>query len=319
MKASSKGLLTQISQFWNMLDDLAENDPERYRNFIEQELKDGKQLCMDPEPQLCLQTKILKPKEKALFINLCQWNRIPAPQSTTHPVPVCVGRPEEFSEASGSCTVIDVAFNPGVLQAAEKDQGIKDQLLKMAMHCIEERLQFTLTHSYRVTSFKIKGNIRRMKENLMAIKTDFTGFKELMRTENTLEKMRSSAESEAKHLPQVLLTKQQASGKGLRLIEEVSSSEIQVEAKKPAYELKVIKDQNEKPQKIELKIELPGINSVSLCELSVSEELLQVDLLIEVSEKYRLYLNLPESVNTEKTTAKFVKNKSVLFVTMPLA
>lgn len=42
-----------------MLDDLAENDPERYRNFIQQELKDGKQLCVNPEPQLCIQTKIL--------------------------------------------------------------------------------------------------------------------------------------------------------------------------------------------------------------------------------------------------------------------
>lgn len=154
-----------------------------------------------------------------------------------------------------------------------------------------------------------------MKENLMGIKTDFAGFKEIMRTEDTLEKIRSSAVSEPNHLPQVLLTKKQASGKGRCLIEEISSSEIQVEVKKPAYELKVVKDQNEKPLKIELKIQLPGINSVSLCELSVSE----VDLLIEVSEKYRLYLNLPESVNTETTTAKFVKNKSVLFITMPLA
>ncbi|KAK7796605.1 hypothetical protein U0070_001845 [Myodes glareolus] len=275
MRASSKGLLTQISQFWNMLDDLAENDPQRYKNFIEQELKDGKQLCIDPEPQLCLQTKIL----------------------------VC------------SYTVIDVAYNPGVLQAAEKDQGIKDELIKMAMHCIEERLQFTLAHSYRVTSFSIKGNIQRTKENLTGIKTDFTGFKEMMRTENTLEVIRSSTESEASHLPQMLLNKKHASGKGQCLIEEISSSEIQGEVKKPAYELKVVKDQNEKPLKIELKIELPGINSVSLCELSVSE----VDLLIEVSEKYRLYLNLPESINTEMTTAKFVKNKSVLFITMPLA
>ncbi|EGW03818.1 PIH1 domain-containing protein 2 [Cricetulus griseus] len=234
MRASSKGLLTQISQFWNMLDDLAENDPERYKNFIEQELKDGKKLCVDPEPQFCLQTKILKPKEKILFVNLCQWKRIMAPQSATHPVPVYVGRPEDISEAS----------------------------------------------------------------------------------ENTLENIRKSTESEPNHLPQVLLTKKQASSdKGRCLIEEISSSEIQVEVKKPAYELKVVKDQNEKPLKIEVKIELPGINSVSLCELSVSE----VDLLIEVSEKYRLFLNLPESVNTEMTTAKFVKNKSELFITMPLA
>lgn len=316
MRASSEGLLTQISQFWNMLDDLAENDPERYKNFIEQELKDGKQFCVGPEPQLCLQTKILKPKEKILFINLCQWKRITAPQSATHPVPLSVGRPEDFSEASGSYTVIDVAYNPGVLQAAEKDQGIKDQLIKMTMHCIEERFQLTLAHSYHVTGFKIKGSIGRMRENLMGTKTDFTGFKETMGTENILENIRSSTESEPNRLPQVLLTKKQTSSdKGRCLIEEISSSEIQVEVKKPAYELKVVKDQNEKPLKIEVKIELPGINSVSLCELSVSE----VDLLIEVSEKYRLYLNLPESVNTEMTTAKFVKNKSVLFITMPLA
>ncbi|GAB1294188.1 PIH1 domain-containing protein 2 [Apodemus speciosus] len=260
MKASSKGLLTHISQFWSMLDDLAENDPERYRNFIQQELKDGKQLCVDPEPQLCLQTKIL-----------CAY------------------------------TIIDVAYNPAVLQAAEKDQGIKDQLIRMAMRCIEERLQFTLAHSYHVASFRLKGSIHRMKESLMGIKTDFPDFKAMMRTENTLERIRSSTVNEPNHLPELLLTKKQASANRRCLIEEISSSEIQVEVKKPAYELKVVKDQNEKPLKIELKVELPGIKSVSLCELSVSE----VDLLIEVSEMYRLYLNLPESINTEMTTAKF--------------
>ncbi|XP_021028929.1 PIH1 domain-containing protein 2 isoform X3 [Mus caroli] len=271
MTVSSKGLLTHISQFWSMLDDLAENDPERYRNFIQQELKDGKQLCVNPEPQLCIQTKILKPKEKVLFINLCQWERIPAPQSATHPVPISVGRPEDSVEASDAYTIIDVAYNPGVLQAAEKDQGIKDQLIRMAMLCIEERLQFTLGHSYRFTSFRLKGSIQRMKESLMGIKTDFPDFKAMTRTENTLARIRSSTVSEPDHLPEVLLTKKQASAKGRCLIEEISSSEIQVGVKKPAYELKVVKDQNEKPLKIELKVELPGIKSASLCELSVSE------------------------------------------------
>uniref|UniRef100_A0A8C6GKZ2 PIH1 domain-containing protein 2 n=1 Tax=Mus spicilegus TaxID=10103 RepID=A0A8C6GKZ2_MUSSI len=315
MTVSSKGLLTHISQFWSMLDDLAENDPERYRNFIQQELKDGKQLCVNPEPQLCIQTKILKPNEKVLFINLCQWERIPAPQSATHPVPISVGRPEDSAEASDAYTIIDVAYNPGVLQAAEKDQGIKDQLIRMAMLCIEERLQFTLARSYHLTSFRLKGSIQRMKESLMGIKTDFPDFKTMTRTENTLARIRSSTVSEPSHLPEVLLTKKQASAKGRCLIEEISSSEIQVEVKKPAYELKVVKDQNKKPLKIELKVELPGMKSVSLCELSVSE----VDILIEVSEMYRLCLNLPESINTEMTTAKFVKNKSVLIITMPLA
>lgn len=59
MESSSKGLLTQATQFWNLLDDLAESNPESYKKFIQQQLKEGKQLCATPEPQLCLQTRIL--------------------------------------------------------------------------------------------------------------------------------------------------------------------------------------------------------------------------------------------------------------------
>ncbi|KAG8519045.1 PIH1 domain-containing protein 2 [Galemys pyrenaicus] len=166
METSSKGLLTQVTQFWNLLDDLAESNPESYEKFIQQQLKEGKHLCAAPEPQLCIQTRILD----------------------------------------------------------------------------------------------------------------------------------------------------QVSGKAGSLIEEISSTEIQVEIKRPDYELKIVEDQNAKPLKIELKVELPGVKSVSACDLGVSED----DLLIEVSEKYRLHLNLPESVNTEMTTAKFIKEKATLIVTMPL-
>ncbi|XP_042538685.1 PIH1 domain-containing protein 2 [Dipodomys spectabilis] len=313
METSSKGLLSQLTQFWNLLDDLAENDPECYKNFIQQELKEGKELSAGPEPQLCLRTRILKPKEKLLYINLCQWKRIPAPQSATHPVPISVGRPEDISEASDAYTVINVAYNPGVLQEAEEDQVQKDQLIRMAMECIEQRFEITLSHSYHVTKFKMKGSIQRMKQNLMRLKTsDFTDLREKMRKENTLGEIRTSAVSSPDHCPQLLLPKDQVSGKPL--IEELSSTEIQADMKIPAYKLKIAKDQNDKPLKIELKVELPGVNSASLCDLHVSED----DLLIMVSEKYQLHLNLPESVDTEMTTAKFIKDKSTLIITMPL-
>ncbi|XP_062950440.1 PIH1 domain-containing protein 2 [Cynocephalus volans] len=315
MEISSQGLLTQVTQFWNLLDDLAGSDPQGYEKFIQQQLKEGKQLCAAPEPQLCVQTRILKPKEKILFINLCQWKRIPAPQSTTHLVPLTVGRAEDTSEISDAYTVINVAYNPDVLQAAEKDQVKKDQLIQMAMKCIEEQLQFTLSHSYHITKFRIKGSIQRMKKNLMGIQTDSTDLREKIRKELTLEQIRSSTGSNSDHFPQLLLSKEQVSCKAECLIEEISSTEIQVEVKIPTYELKIVKDQNEKPLKIELKVELPGINSVSLCNLSVSED----DLLIEVSEKYRLHLDLPEPVDSEMTTAKFIKEKSTLMITMPLA
>nr|KAF6467060.1 PIH1 domain containing 2 [Rousettus aegyptiacus] len=184
----------------------------------------------------------------------------------------------------------------------------------MAMKCIEEKFQFTLSHFYHITNFKIKGSIQRMKQNLMGIQTDPTYLREKMRKELTLEQIRNSTVSNPDQFPHLLLPEDHVSGQTGCLIEEISSKEIQVEMKRPAYELKILTDQNEKPLKIELEVELPGINSVSLCDLSVSED----DLLIEVSEKYRLHLNLPNPVNTEMTTAKFIKEKATLIVTMPL-
>ncbi|XP_075402718.1 PIH1 domain-containing protein 2 [Tenrec ecaudatus] len=313
MEVSSKGLLTQVTQFWNLLDDLAESDPERYEKFIQQQLEEGKQLCAAPEPQFCLQTRILKPKGKTLFINLCQWKRIPAPQSATQPVPLSVGRPEEISETSDVYTVIDVAYHPDTLQAAEKDQVEKDRLVRMAMKCIEERLQWTLSHSYQITTFQIKGSIQRMKQNLMGIQNDAADLREKTRKELTLEQIKNRSVSNPDDFPQFILPKDHVSGRA-PLIEEIGSTEIQVEVKIPTYELKIVKDQDEKPLKMELIIELPGIDSVSLCDLSVSEE----DLMFEVSEKYRLHLDLPEPANAEKTTATFFKEKATLVITMPL-
>lgn len=79
-------------------------------------------------------------------------------------------------------TVIDVAYNPDVLQAAEKDRVRKDQLIRMAMKCIEEQLQFSLAHAYHITKFKIKGSIQRMTQNLMGIQTDPTDLRDKMKT-----------------------------------------------------------------------------------------------------------------------------------------
>ncbi|XP_023561757.1 PIH1 domain-containing protein 2 isoform X2 [Octodon degus] len=264
--------------------------------------------------EYCAPGERMKPKEKILFINLCQWKRIPTLQSSMYPVPLRMGRPEDISEASDEYTVISAAYNPEVLQAIEKDQVKKDQLIKMTMNCIEEQFQLTLSHSYHITKFKIKGSIQRMKQNLMEIQADVTDLRQKIRKEHTLEQLRNSTVNNSDNFPQLLLPKDQVSGKAGCLIEEISRTEIQVERKIPLYDLKFLKDHNEKPMKIELKVDLPGINEASLCDLSVSED----DLLIEVSEKYRLHLNLPESVNTEMTTAKFIKEKSSLIITMPL-
>lgn len=59
METSSKELFTHVNQLWNLLDDLAESNPESYEKFIQQQLREGKEFWASPEPQFCLETSIL--------------------------------------------------------------------------------------------------------------------------------------------------------------------------------------------------------------------------------------------------------------------
>lgn len=101
------------------------------------------------------------------------------------------------------------------------------------MKCLEKRLQFTLSHFYHITKFKIKGNIQRMRQNLMVIQTDSTDLREKTRKELTREQIRNTTGLyNPDHFPQLLLPKDHFSGQTGCLIEEISSKEIQVEIKR---------------------------------------------------------------------------------------
>lgn len=56
---STEDVLQQVNQFWSMLDDLSENDPEAYRRFIQKQVKDGAELTSPPELDSCLRTEML--------------------------------------------------------------------------------------------------------------------------------------------------------------------------------------------------------------------------------------------------------------------
>ncbi|XP_074072775.1 PIH1 domain-containing protein 2 [Macrotis lagotis] len=310
MEPSPGGLLTQAAQLWNLLDDLAESDPRGYQKFIQQQLKEGEA----PEPGLCLQTQILKPEEKVLFINLCQWKRIPAPHSKAEPIPLSIGKPEDVNELSESYTVIDIFYNPDVLKAAKDDEREMHHLIQLTMKCISNRYQFTLSQSYHITKNRKKGSLQRMKKNLMGIQTDQTDLSEKMKKELMLEQLKNYSVNNQDDIPQLLLPKDHIPNKQGCLIEEISSNELQVELKTPNYKLTVIKDQYGRSLKIEMKVELPGLRSVCDCDLSVSKD----DLVIEVSEKYQLQVALPESVDIKTTTARFVTEKATLIITMPV-
>ncbi|XP_053307682.1 PIH1 domain-containing protein 2 isoform X2 [Spea bombifrons] len=308
-------LLSQVNQFWNMLDDMAENSPESYQRFIQKHVKGGKEIMAPPQPHMCLQTKILDPEEKVLFINICSWSRVPAPQSEAHPMPLSGGRLEILSEGA----VTDIAYNPEVLKRADQDPVESDQLIRLAMKYIEEQHKVTLCHSYHLAPFKLKGNVQRMKDCLQGIRKQPDMMKKDVKKgkESLLEQIKNltAKGAEEEHSPSICLTAEKTP-KNTRssLIEEISSTELKEEdlLMSPKFDLSDLKDESGRTTQLLLKVELPRVRSVAECELSVSED----DLMLTVPGKYKLHLNLHVPVNEDTVTAQYNKANCSLTVKM---
>ncbi|XP_005987329.1 PIH1 domain-containing protein 2 [Latimeria chalumnae] len=319
---AQKDLLAQVNQLWSILDDMSESSPEEYQEFIQRQLKEGMENCGPPAPHTCIQTRILEPREETLYINICSWNRVPGIQSTSDPVPLTAGKLDEVAEGTDTYTITDIAYNLKVLKRGEEDKVEMDQLIRLAMKYIEEQHKLTLSHSYLITNFKLKGNVKRMKQNLIGRPKSPTGLKakEKVSGDSLLQQLTNLQAGGKEHenisCPIRLTSDDITQPKKTPLIEEISSTELSCDdhVETPKYELLVLKDKNGQAHN-ELKVELPEVKSVSECQLSISKN----DLLIEVPNKYRLQLDLPVAVHEENISARFSKKSHVLSVRMSSA
>ena len=48
----------EVKKIWHMLDSLAEADPQEYKKFIDQQLKEGAQMLAKPEPSFCIRVPV---------------------------------------------------------------------------------------------------------------------------------------------------------------------------------------------------------------------------------------------------------------------
>ncbi len=49
-----------MQRVWGALDRLAESDPEAYKKFIDQQMKEGREQMCQPEPVFCLQCDVTR-------------------------------------------------------------------------------------------------------------------------------------------------------------------------------------------------------------------------------------------------------------------
>uniref|UniRef100_A0A8C3KR96 PIH1 domain-containing protein 2 n=1 Tax=Calidris pygmaea TaxID=425635 RepID=A0A8C3KR96_9CHAR len=307
-------VLARAAQLWSLLDEMAENEPQAYHRLLRQQRAEAERLCALPEPHLCLRARPAGVVAGPLFINVCSWKRVPAPKAPTDPTPVSAGPLEEVSGEGDLYSVIDVAYNPDVLQRGEENPEKMEHLIHLTLKFIEKQCNLTLSYLY-IESFKLKGSLETMQQRLKGRQMPTPHLSQNTKKELTLDQLLRSMEAEDCSNAPVLLKEQSETQSKVHLIEEIASTQMPENRSTPDYEMITVKDTSKKPLKIELKIELPKVSSVSECDLRISKD----DIIIEVPEKYKLQLDLPELVDEETTTAVFQKGKRVLFITLPVA
>ncbi|XP_069750982.1 PIH1 domain-containing protein 2-like isoform X2 [Narcine bancroftii] len=311
-------LLQQVNQLWSMLDEMSESSPEAYHKFIHHHLGEGMKQFAAPQPHTCFRTRITEPVENLLFVNLCSWSRIPAPKTDLDPIPLGGGRLEEIIDVTETYFVTDITYSPDVLQKGSEDPAERNQLILLAVKYIEEQHHIRVSQSYTLLKKKLQGSQKQLRQRLTGksepVQAAMGGIDATLLQE--LISLKSTGRENVEDTPPICLPSNIRQPKNPGLIQEISSTESECKNKveSPKYEMSVIRDESGKPKALHLKVELPRVSSVAECDLSVSKD----DMVLDVCEKYRLQLNLPEKITEDMVSAKFNRKTHILSVGMPI-
>ncbi|XP_076832018.1 PIH1 domain-containing protein 2 [Brachyhypopomus gauderio] len=306
---SQKGVLEQVDQFWSMLDEMSQNNPGAYRTFMERQLRDGAQYLCPARPHTCLRTSV-QPGEELLYVNVCAWKRVPAPSSRSQRVPVYGGRLQSVRGEHESYSVVEVAFNPEVLQMAEANAQEVEQIHLLALSFVRQQHNLNLSQHFTVTEDKLKGTAQDMKRRLTSphlseCNTQNEPVPSLL--QQICSRQTESVEDSITELS-VGPGHHQA---GPGLVQVISSTEA-AQPPQPKHQVTVCPESGTSARTIRVRVKLPGVRGVSQCQLSVT----QVDVLLEVEDMYYLHLQFPEAVDQDTCCATYNKRNHVLTVTV---
>ncbi|XP_015238925.1 PREDICTED: PIH1 domain-containing protein 2 [Cyprinodon variegatus] len=313
MMSSTGGrhVLQQVSQFWSMLDDLSENDPVAYSRFIEEQMKRGAEFNAPPELHSCVRTQILEPKPGWLYINICSWKRVPAPQNLSCSPHLYGGKLETIKpEDQGWHAVLDVALNPAVLQKRKDDKADINDIYKLALSFAQQQHRMLLSAEYSIVSCSPNSNRDDLRCRLGFQKPPTSKLETAGQTPASLLQRISSQQSGAQEEDskvQIIC----------RPVEHIKNDLIQVISstfqgpQEPEYLLEVKTDAAGVPRSVKLTVDLPKVRSMSECQLRISKE----DVVLQVEDVYYLLLEFPKTVNEDTASAVFYKKKRRLTLT----
>ncbi|XP_008307731.1 PIH1 domain-containing protein 2 [Cynoglossus semilaevis] len=301
------GVLQQVNQLWSMLDNLCENDPKAYSRFIHRQVEEAVAANAPPQLYSCISTWLLEPEKRLLYINICSWKRVPAPEEPKQPVPLYAGKLETETEHSqGSFSVVDIAFNPGVLEENKDD---KSAVYLLALRFVQQHHGLKLSEQYSVISYSPRSSQTHLHRRLGFQQRTVTPEQPSKDSETPsdllrqIETHRSEQQNENLEAHIMTLPKEQTEKK--KNFIQVISTTFQ-EPVRPQHQLEVKTDAAGVARSVELTVELPKVGSMSECQLTISKD----DILLEVEDVYHLLVEFPKPVNED--TAAF--NSGVLVV-----
>ena len=296
----------QLSQMWEMLDDLAEQDPESYQKFIKNNLAQGAELFTKPKPELCIRT-VFNTNSRYLYVNIFSWGQITAPKSSQSGIPMLSSKLNEMNIGTSDVMVIAVGINPKVLEEVSGNSDERKQLYKLILQFIKDTKSLDIEIKYSRLKAVSKGDpsisSKWLYEASVPTKLNQNSFAQPAPDNNEVDA--SSVISQLANLCTRDNTESSEVKKSTKkLIEEIPSESIEKET--PIYATAFAK--TEEGEVLKLCITLPGVSAVSELEMRISRDSLNLS-----NERYHLAVKLEREI--DDTSVKMEFDKSLLRIT----
>lgn len=90
-----------------------------------------------------------------LYLNVCQWDKLPHPKSDTDPVPVKGGvlrhKMDKVSNKKTNELIYDIAFNPKVIAEISTSQELQEMLNRLCFDYLKDIVEITVTDKLSYT------------------------------------------------------------------------------------------------------------------------------------------------------------------------
>jgi hypothetical protein len=170
----------EAQNIWSMLEDMSQNDPTAYREFIANQMKENAMSSrkrFTPKPGFVVKFAVeVKGAKQKLFINCCCHECIDIPKNPNNrkdvprdtrsvpntsnlEIPLAIGELMSRSIQGDLCQVVDAVFHPWVIERAAWDSKFKNDVIQLASTWVEEEKDIILIRPGKIIKSLYKGGI----------------------------------------------------------------------------------------------------------------------------------------------------------------